>query len=187
VTFAEWDACVAGGGCNLYRPEDAGWGRDRMPVINVSWDDARAYVRWLTARSGRTYRLATEAEWEYAARAGSADAYSLGPVLLRTQATFGRVASRSTQRVATYAPNAFGLFDVHGNVREWVEDCYVASYAGAPADAATPVTRGDCAQRVTRGGSWASFESGVRSAQRDAEPSNRRSARIGFRVVRVLE
>ena len=127
VTFDDWDACVAAGGCPGQR-SDAGWDGASQPVINVSWDDARQYVAWLSRMTGKTYRLLTEAEWEYAARAGTQTAYSWGDEIGKGNANCRRCGSqwdgRQTSPVGSFKPNAFGLYDMHGNVWEWVEDCY---------------------------------------------------------------
>ena len=133
VTFAEWDACVADGGCDGYRPSDEGWGRGARPVINVSWNDARAYVAWLSRKTGRSYRLLSESEWEYVARAGTTTRYHTGDTIALSQANYAN-ASGQTVEVGSYAANVFGLHDVHGNVWEWTQDCRNSSYTGAPTD-----------------------------------------------------
>ncbi|MDB5439871.1 MAG: hypothetical protein JWM33_2298 [Caulobacteraceae bacterium] len=141
VTFAEWDACVADGGCNAYKPRDA-WGRGRLPVINVSWNDAHAYLAWLSKKTGVEWRLPTEAECEYAARAGSDTAYWTGTDIYHNQARYGYVG---TTPGGYFPPSPFGQFDMAGNVWEWVEDCYKSSYAGAPTDGqATPERCAPC-------------------------------------------
>lgn len=173
VTFAEWDACVSAGGC-VYRPDDQGWGRGSRPAINASWEDAQAYVEWLSGQTGQEYRLLSEAEWEYAARAGTRTEtywsdrqcrYANGADLdlaLRLRELGGErdpgVASCldgywMPAPVGSFEPNAFGLYDVLGNVLEWTEDCWHEDYTGAPADG-SPWTSGDCNARVLRGGSW---------------------------------
>ena len=163
VTFDEWDACVFAGGC-LHQPDDAGWGRGRRPVIDVSWDDiTNEYLPWLSRKAGKTYRLLTEAEWEYAARAGTSTPFSTGWTITPDQANFhgfftygggARGVDRNqTLEVGSFEPNAFGLHDMHGNVFEWVQDCYEENYDGAPVDGSA-VTTGDCTYRVQRGGSW---------------------------------
>ena len=182
VTFAEWDACVAAGGCNGYQPADGGWGRGQRPVINVSWDDAQAYVRWLSQRTGQRYRLPSEAEWEYAARAGTATARYWGDGIAPAQANYG---GNGTVEVGRYAANPFGLQDVLGNVWEWVEDCWNASYRGAPADG-LPWTTGECHLRVVRGGSWSFNPRNLRAANRNAHNSGNRNSFLGFRVARTL-
>jgi formylglycine-generating enzyme required for sulfatase activity len=176
VTFAQWDACVAGGGCNGFTPGDRGWGRGDRPVMGVSWDDAQAYVRWLSTRAGRAYRLPTEAEWEYAARGGTATAYWWG-----AQHDPARVPRGQTQPVGAFAANAFGVHDAAGNVREWVEDCYVNTFASAPTDGAA-VLSGNCGMRVLRGGGWRSAANEFRVANRVRLSRTTRDATIGFRV-----
>jgi formylglycine-generating enzyme required for sulfatase activity len=176
VTFAEWDACVAGGGCGGYRPPDRGWGRGSQPVMMVSWRDAQRYVRWLSERTGRAYRLPSEAEWEYAARAGGSGAYWWDETFDAAYASAGR-----TVETGSTPPNRFGLYEVSGNVAEWVEDCYRNNYLAAPADGVA-VRRGDCARRVVRGGSWRDGESGLRVASRSRVGQAVRDAGIGFRV-----
>ena len=144
MTFDEWDACVADGGCNGYQPSDEGWGRGRRPVINVSWDDAKAYVAWLSNKTGKTYRLLSEAEREYVTRAGTTTPFWWGSSISTSQAnydgtnTYGSGVKgefrHETLPVDSFQPNPWGLYQVHGNVWEWVEDCYHESYAGAPSD-----------------------------------------------------
>ncbi len=190
VTFAEWDLCVADGGCNN-RARDEGWGRERRPAINVSWKDAQEYVTWLSKRSGKPYRLLSEAEWEYAVRAGTATAYHVGAKINPGQARFKSVSSAASQEKTTtvgqFAPNLFGLFDMHGNAREWTEDCRHDDYRGAPSDGDAWVSGGNCQYRVIRGGSWGDRSAFLRSAYRSwTKPSNRSYA-VGFRVARELQ
>ncbi len=196
VTFSEWDACVTAGGCNGYRPDDRGWGRGRRPVINVSWDDAKSYVGWLSRKTGKRYRLLSEAEWEYAARAGTTGPFHFGSTISTDQANYdgnyaygsGRKGSyrRRSLPVGSFPANAFGLHDVHGNVWEWVEDCWHGSYAGAPTDGGAWVSGGDCGTRVLRGGSWDSLPRGLRFAYRGWYSSETRFNGLGFRVSRTL-
>jgi len=181
VTFTEWDACVAAGGCS-HRPGDEGWGRGNRPVINVSWNDAQQYVGWLSRRTGQRYRLLTEAEWEYAARAGTTTPWHTGGSIGPSQAVFG--PSR-TEPVGSRPANRFGLQDMHGNVLEWVEDCYRDSYAGAPREASQAVEGGGCALRVLRGGSWGSDPRDVRAGNRGWDSSGDRYSDAGFRVART--
>jgi formylglycine-generating enzyme required for sulfatase activity len=154
VTFDEWDVCVADGGCNRHRPSDEGWGRGRQPVINVSWDDAKAYVDWLSRMTGVSYRLPSEAEWEYAARAGSETAYWWGDDRPTSeQANFGQNVGKTTE-VGTYPANPWGLHYMNGNVWEWVDDCWNDSYSAPERpDDGSAWTSGDCDHRVLRGGS----------------------------------
>jgi formylglycine-generating enzyme required for sulfatase activity len=192
VTFDEWDACVADGGCEGYRPADEGWGRDRRPVINVSWHDAKNYAAWLSKKTGQTYRLLTEAEWEYAARAGTTTPFWWGDKIARDRANYsGDAASPGedhgkTLPVDSYAPNPWGLYQVHGNVYDWVEDCFNGSYVGAPSDG-TAWTAGDCDRRGHRGGSWFSEANALRAASRNRNFATTPFNFIGFRVARTLK
>ena len=190
VTFAEWDACVAAGGCGGHRPGDEGWGRGRWPVINVSWDDAKAYVRWLNRKTGKQYRLPSEAEWEYAARAGTTTRYSWGDDIGRNRANCDGCGSRwdneQTAPAGSFRANVFGLHDVHGNVWEWVEDCWSGNYLGAPADGSAWES-GDCSRRVLRGGSWDNRPWFLRSASRSGDGAGNRNDGSGFRVARTLD
>ena len=157
VTFTQWDACVADGGCGRYTPYDAGWGRGNRPVINVSWDDIQLFIDWLNDKTGGNYRLPTEAEWEYAVRAGSTTEYSWGNSIGSNRANCdgcgSRWDNRQTAPVGSFSANAWGLHDLHGNVWEWVQDCWNKNYKGAPTDGRA-WTSGDCGRRVIRGGSW---------------------------------
>ncbi|MBM3508091.1 MAG: hypothetical protein FJX64_10415 [Alphaproteobacteria bacterium] len=189
VTFAEWDACVAGGGCGGYRPSDEGWGRGRQPVINVNWDDAKSYLAWLSQRTGQTYRLLSEAEWEYVARAGTTTRYWWGNDIGRGNANCsgcGTPYNGQTAPVGSFRANAFGLHDMLGNVWEWVEDCWHNSYTGAPADGTAWTTNCSTAARVLRGGSWISLPGNLRSAFRSRFTTVIRNNVDGFRVARTL-
>jgi formylglycine-generating enzyme required for sulfatase activity/tetratricopeptide (TPR) repeat protein len=196
VTFEEWDACVRDGGCDSYRPADKGWGRGRQPVINVSWSDAKSYVAWLTGKTGKPYRLLSEAEREYVTRAGTTKPFWSDSTISIEQANYdgnatygnGRTGEyrRRTVPVDSYQPNSWGLYQVHGNVHEWTEDCWNNNYNGAPTDGSA-WTSGNCAFRVMRGGSWFSDPAKLRSAHRANMPvSSGRSEAIGFRVARTL-
>ena len=188
VTFAEWDVCVAGGGCAGYRPNDRDWGRDNRPVINVSWDDAQAYVAWLKRISGKDYRLLSEAEWEYAARAGSTTAYSWGDEIGVGNANCSGCGSedggKQTAPVGSFKANAFGLFDMHGNVWQWVQDCS-GDYNAAPIDGSAKTASG-CSSRVLRGGSWNRNPQFLRAANRDDGNPTVRYSNAGFRVARTV-
>jgi formylglycine-generating enzyme required for sulfatase activity len=189
LTFDEWDACVANGGCNGHWFRDAGWGRGRRPVIDVSWDDAKAYVAWLSRETGKPYRLFSEAEFEYAARAGSQTAYPWGNDIGKGNADCDGCGSewdgKQAAPVGSFAANAFGLYDMAGNVQEWVEDCYHDNYGGAPTDGSA-WTSGDCSRRVLRGGTWRSVPQSFRSADRGSCPPGCWGDGVGFRVGRTL-
>ena len=176
---------------------DEGWGRGRRPIINVTWNDAKEYVAWLSSQTGQTYRLLTEAEWEYAARAGTSTKYHFG----NSESQLCRYANfydttvgfddapcsdgvgGQTAVVGRYAANAYGLHDMHGNVWEWVEDCWNDSYSGAPSNGDAWL-RGNCERRVLRGGSWDVVPWHLRSAERDS--TGGRLSDFGFRVARTL-
>ena len=188
VTFDEWYACMDAGGCGSYIPDDEGWGRGNRPVIHVSWDDAQSYVRWLSARTGKTYRLLSEAEWEYVARAGTETAYSWGDSIGVNRANCrgcGSQWNEQTAPVGSFAANAWGVHDMHGNVSEWVQDCWNDNYEDAPTDGSTRESKEECS-RVIRGGRWYSDPSDLRSAARNLFPINFRSKGYGFRVARDL-
>ena len=193
VTFVQWDACVEYGGCRWV--EDFDWGRDNRPVIGVTWHDAQAYVAWLSKEIGEGYRLPSEAEWEYSARAGTETVYSWGNERGRRQANCSGCRCPSycgnrTAPVGSFPPNPFGLHDMHGNVREWVADCWNDSYDGAPSDGRAWLS-GNCDRRMLRGGYWGTGPFFARAASRgfgttdDARISRFRSS-VGFRVARTL-
>jgi len=197
VTFADWDACVADGGCSAW-PDDEGWGRNRHPVINVSWQEAHDYIRWLNGKGGqRGYRLPSEAEWEYAARAGTTTPYSTGPCISTDQANFDgtfeygdcppptQVDLHKTLPVGSYEPNPWGLYDMHGNVNELVADCWNDDYEGAPTDGSA-WEDGNCTRRVLRGGSWQGFPGYLRSAYRCRSGPAFGHRTIGFRLARTV-
>ena len=205
VTFEQWDACQADGACP--QASDHGWGRGQRPVIGVSWQGAQRYVQWLSARTGKPYRLPSEVEWEYAARAGSVTRYSWGDGaewvcnhanVLDAQ---GREAHPkwnwsvvcddghpATAPVASYQPNAWGLYDLAGNVWEWTADCWHPDYTGAPLGSAPWLAEqaGDCTRRVNRGGGWGNNPRTMRSSTRDADAVDGSGDALGFRVARSL-
>jgi formylglycine-generating enzyme required for sulfatase activity len=195
VTFDEWGACVAAGGCNGFRPDDQGWGRGNRPVIYVSWDDAQAYAAWLSRATGKTYRLLTEAEREYVTRAGTTTPFWFGATISPEQANFdgkhpynnGPMSPGRGQTLAVdaFQPNPWGLYQVHGNVWDWVEDCFNDSYVGAPADGSAWMS-GDCDKHMLRGGSWVDQPRFLRSAFRLGDVTSRRYDLQGFRVARTL-
>jgi len=190
VTFAEWDACVASGGCRK-RPDDAGWGRGRQPVVNVTWEDAQQYAAWLSRKTRKNYRLLTEAEWEYAARAGSHVRFWWGNEAGQGDANCTGCGSqwdgRRAAPVGSFVPNPFGLHDMHGNVSEWVEDCYHDRYYGAPGDGSawTQACTTAVDIRMVRGGAWRDASHATRSAARWSASSRYYDNRIGFRIART--
>ena len=193
VTFDEYDACAADGGCTMHKhPSDAGWGRGRHPVIAMPWMWVGGYLEWLSQKTGKHYRLLTEAEWEYAARAGTTTKYAFGDTITHDQANFsaGKQGQGRTVEVGSYPPNAWGLYDMHGNVWEWVEDCYEVSYEyngkKTPADGSAYVYF-NCPTRVARGGSWDYEANEIRSATRYAVKPTYGLDEIGFRVARSLD
>ena len=191
VTFDEWAACVSDDGCNGYRPDDLGWGRGDRPVVHVSWHDAKTYVRWLSRKTGKPYRLLSEAEWEYTARAGTRTMFSWGDWVGSGYANCDGCGSAwdddLTAPVGSFAPNGFGLHDMHGNVYEWVEDCWHSGYVGAPSDGSAWTSGGVCQVRILRGGSYDDTPVLVRSANRDGNLANDRyNLFSGIRVARAL-
>jgi formylglycine-generating enzyme required for sulfatase activity len=195
VTFEEWDVCVAEGGCNGYMPPDQGWGRGRRPVTNVSWVDAKAYVVWVSLKTGRRYRLLTEAEREYVTRAGTSSSFWWGSSISTNQANYdGEFAygdstpgafRGKTVAVDSFLPNPWGVYQVHGNLYDWVEDCYHNNYRGAPSDP-TAWLSNDCDAHVARGGSWLDDPRSLRSAYRLHLSPDMRFRNLGFRVERAL-
>lgn len=192
TTYAEWDACLRAGACPRVgvdgKPvaDDEGWGRGRQPVINVSWDEAQTYVRWLSQHTGERYRLLSEAEWEYAARSGVTTQFSTGEVITRDQANIGSRNLERSMPVGAFMPNAFGLNDVHGNVYEWVQDCYAEGYEDAPDDGSA-FERPACQDRIMRGGSFNHVDYMVRLGSRNRMGADWRLYTVGFRVARDLE
>ena len=216
VTVAEYREFVGeagrdmSGGCRFYHEGEGMWktdaGRswmapgfeqgDREPVVCVSWEDARMYVEWLSRKTGEEYRLLSEAEWEYVARAGTTGPFHYGWTITTEQANYdgnysygsgtkGEYRER-TVRVGSFGANGFGLHDVHGNVWEWVEDCWHGDYSGAPDDGSAWTSGGDCGKRVLRGGSWYDAPRVLRSANRDRLSTGSRYYIIGFRIARTL-
>ncbi len=197
VTFADWRQCVDGGGCNGYRPDDNGWGRGDRPVTGVSYEDVQSYIDWINKATGDTYRLPTEAEWEYVARAGGTAPFSTasGHSISDRDANFngqfpyggapkGKYLKK-TVPVGSYAANAFGVHDIHGNVYEWVSDCYARSHDGNPGDGSAR-RDGDCTRRIMRGGSWVTHGYQMRAAKRLRYTMDYRYDDFGFRLARTL-
>jgi formylglycine-generating enzyme required for sulfatase activity len=188
VTFDQWDRCVEDKGCKA-QADDREWGRGDRPVINVSWEDSKAFVAWLSQKTGQTYRLPSEAEWEYAARAGTNTPFWWGRDAGSRQANCRECNTGSGQQtwpVGSFKPNPFGLYDTAGNAAEWVEDCWNDSYRGAPKDG-SPWTAGQCRLRGLRGGAYDSQAKTVRSTARFRYDSDVRYSANGFRVVRELQ
>ena len=169
VTFAEWDACVATGGCGGYRPDDWGWGRGQRPVTNVSWDDTQLYVDWLSRRTGERYCLPSESAWEYVARAGATE-----------------LSAGGAEISAGSGPNAFGLHGVHEKVWEWVQDCWNESYVDAPDDGNARKSRSCSNSRISRGGTWYFVPRISSLATRNMDIASDRYSNVGFRVARTL-
>ena len=198
VTFAEYDRFAGANGRKL--PDDEGWGRGRRPVIHVSWDDAAAYAEWLSEQTGKRYFLPSEAQWEYAARAGTTTPFAFGDCLNTDQANYngnddyhgcgaetGVYREKTVSVDALAATNAYGLRHMHGNVWEWVQDCWHDNYQGAPIDGeAWEKARGrDCTRRVLRGGGWFSPPRNLRSAFRPRFLANDAGIDVGFRLARA--
>ena len=192
VTFAEYELYAKE--TNRRWPDDKGWGRETRPVLSVSWNEAQGYVKWLSEQTSKTYRLPSESEWEYAARAGRKTPYFWGA------SPSGQYANgednrqngwpsdgfKRTAPVGSFKPNGFGLYDVSGNVWEWVEDCWHENYKDAPNTGSAWIGGGDCQFRTLRGGSWSTLAKDLRSASRYySYPADNLYA-VGFRVVQEL-
>jgi formylglycine-generating enzyme required for sulfatase activity len=191
VTFDQYDEFVKATGRKL--PDDEGLGRGSQPVIRVSWNDAVAYAAWLSGQAGKRYRLPTEAEWEYAARAGTETTYWWGNDIKQGLANCRTCGSKwdgkSTAPVGSFKPNAFGLFDTSGNVSEWVQDCRHENYQGAPSDGSAWEEKdgGHCGVRGIRGGMWLWAHNNVRSSVRFWNRPSFSGRALGFRLVREIE
>ena len=186
ITVAEWQRCVAAGACK-YTPQDSGPNGD-LHVTNLSWDDTQQFAAWISKLTGKTYRLPSEAEWEYAARAGSTTPYWWGKEVGQGHAQCadcGGAAPGKPSKAGAFRPNAFGLYDTAGNAAEWVLDCWNPSFKGAPADGSAWMS-GDCSLRVLRGGSFADKASALRSSARFRYDEDVRYYANGFRLVREL-
>lgn len=196
VTFDEYDRfCAATGrekpkdGRRWFGPLSQDWGRGRMPVMNVSWDDATAYTKWLSAQTGHKYRLPSEAEWEYAARGGKDTPFWWGGTAGKNRANCKGCGSKwdnkKTSPVGSFAANPYGLFDTAGNVWEWCIDTWHDGYDGAPANG-TPWLGGEDTRRVQRGGSFGSKPRYIRSSARGRGAADGQYVYLGFRVLREL-
>ncbi|MGA9323743.1 MAG: SUMF1/EgtB/PvdO family nonheme iron enzyme [Xanthobacteraceae bacterium] len=194
LTFADWSGCVTGGGCNELKLNEPDWRRGSQPVINVDWNDARQYTAWLSRVTGKTYRLLSEAEYEYATRAGTTTAYPWGDDTTLNGSAMANCANCGSKwdktgpvSVGSFAANKFGLYDMVGNVFEWTEDCHHDNYNGAPADGSAWTADGDCTNRTVRGSSWNIASDFVHSAFRGWDSTDLRSTLTGFRVARTLD
>ena len=214
VTFAQWDECVDDGWCGGYYPDDEGWGRGNRPVVNVTWDDTQAFIDWLNSKTKGNYRLPTEAEWEFAARAESTTKYSwgndIGEHLANCSSSDCGDRWMNTAPVGSFPANAWGLHDMHGNVEEWVQDCGKAELLGSDYDdtlsdedawergnelwvdrdydgAPTDGSAwesGDCGLRILRGGSWLGGPRSLRSSHRTGDSRLYRNKFRGFRLAK---
>jgi formylglycine-generating enzyme required for sulfatase activity len=193
ITFDEWDACLADGGCNGNKGDDGGYGRGRMPAQGIDFEAAKAYLAWLSRKVGRTYRLPSESEREYFTRAGTTTPFWFGKTISSQNANYNAMnnypggpygeASKGPKPVDSYLPNKFGLYQVIGNVEEWTEDCYNKRYnEDSPTDG-SPWLDGDCSRRMLRGGGWMGFALTQRSGNRNDLPVGTFNS---FRVVRTL-
>ena len=195
ITFDDWDKCLSDGGCSGHKPDDKGWGRGRRPVIDISFDDTQNFISWLNRKTGQTYRLLSEAEWEYVARAGQDAPFGQGFEMSAKYANFDGKAPygtsekgqylRKTEVVGKYEPNAFGIYDMHGNVYEWVEDCWNEDHSGAMGDGSARKD-GDCDYRIMKGGSWVTHGYQMRAAARVRYVTDYRYDDYGMRLARTL-
>jgi formylglycine-generating enzyme required for sulfatase activity len=188
TTFDEWEVCLLAGGCT-HNPNDHKWGRDRRPVINVTVTNVKNYLRWISKKTDQKYRLPSEAEWEYAAQAGTTTEYWWGNEMGKDNANCRHCLTagipHETFPAGTYKANPFGLFDTSGNVWEWTLDCWNKSHVGAPSDGSPRLT-GNCVKPVIKGGSWYYIPKNQRPAWRAKNDHRAKSYGIGFRVLREL-
>jgi formylglycine-generating enzyme required for sulfatase activity len=190
VTWAEWEACAKAKACTSGGDDDHGWGKEGRPVINVTWNDTKLYLGWLAKKTGKKYRLPSEAEWEYADRAGTTTQWWWGNDKGENNANCKDCKSKwsawSSAPVGSFKANPFGLYDTTANLFEWVEDCWNGSHKGAPGDGSAR-TRGDCNNRVIRGGSFYYFSKVAMSDYRAKNPPSVKSYWLGFRVLRDID
>ena len=193
ISFDEWDACVADGGCGGYKGSDYEYGRGRMPANGINFEQAKSYLAWLSRKVGRTYRLPSESEREYFARAGTTTPFWFGKTISAQNANYDAsnnypggpygVASKGPKPVDSYLPNPFGLYQVNGNAEEWTEDCYNKRYTEDTPTDGSPWLEGDCSKRMMRGGGW----NGPALTQRTGYRNEMNViAGYNFRVVRAL-
>ena len=188
VTFDQWQACRDDGGCT-HDPDDHDWGRGSRPVVNVTMDHVETYLTWISAKTGANYRLPSEAEWEYANRAGTTTKFPWGDEAGKNRANckdcYSEWSAKGTAPVGSFEPNAFGLYDTVGNAYEWTADCWNPTHEGAPGDGSAR-TDGNCKQHVMKGGSFYYFQKVGRSSYRAKNPSVVNSYWLGFRAARDL-
>ena len=188
VTYDEWQACFDDGGC-ARMPDDHNWGQGRRPVININWQESHTFTQWLSDKTGYRYRLPSEAEWEYAARAGTTTIYwwgdEVGENLGNCRDCKSQWSKKETAPVGSFTPNPFGLYDVHGNVWEMTQDCWNETHTGAPNDGAARHD-GDCTYRTMRSGSWYYFSKNSRSSWRFRNDARIKSYGVGFRILREI-
>jgi formylglycine-generating enzyme required for sulfatase activity len=196
VSFDEWDACLADGGCNGVRGDDNGFGRGRLPAQGLSFEAAQAYLTWLSKKTGRTYRLPSESEREYFTRAGTTTPFWFGKTVGPQDANYMASIpyangprgedSKAPKPVDSYAPNPFGLYQVHGNIYEWTQDCYNKRYNEDTPTDGSPWLEGDCSKHMIRGGPWNWQAQTIRSGYRDSASPTSGTSVVGLRVVRNL-
>ena len=188
VTFNEWEACFLDGGCNRV-PYDHNWGKGRRPIMNITWFETQSYLKWLSKKTGHTYRLPSEAEWEFAARGGTTTEFwwgdEVGENLANCRDCKSPWSKKGSAPVGSFAANPYGLYDVHGNEWEWLQDCWNPSHEGAPNDGSARLS-GNCQLRVIRSGSWYYFSKNMRSSWRFKNDARVKSYGIGMRVLREL-
>ena len=189
ITFDEWDACYAAGGCSK-KPFDRDWGRGKRPVMNVLHTDIAEFMAWLSKKTGHTYRLPSEAEWEYAARADSETEFTWGDQMLSGAANCRGCGTKwsgiKSAPVGQFKPNPWGLYDMHGNVLEHVTDCWTKSHNKLPTDG-SPLVAKKCLSKVVKGGAWYYLSRVSRSSSRARNDTRVFSYFIGFRVFREMD
>ncbi len=189
ITWDQWLACVEGGGCTRL-PDDHKWGKGNRPIINITWEDATAFAAWLAKRTGKPYRLPSEAEWEYAGKAGTATRFwwggEAGKMMANCRFCGSPFDGKESAPVASFPANPWGLHDMNGNIWEWVGDCWNPNHAGASAGGGVRED-GNCDRRVVKSGSWYYIARLMGAASRDSFPRDQFSYNIGIRVIREME
>ncbi|MEH2510988.1 formylglycine-generating enzyme required for sulfatase activity [Nitrobacteraceae bacterium AZCC 1564] len=196
ISFDDWDACLADGGCGGVRGNDNGFGRGRLPAHGIRFNEVQSYLAWLSKKTGRTYRLPSESEREYFTRAGTTTPFWFGKTIGTQNANYYASIpydhgprgedSKGPKPVDSYAPNPFDLYQVHGNVQEWTQDCFNKRYNEDTPTDGSPWSEGDCSQRMIRGGAWDDQAQRLRSGARYWARDDTPAGKIGFRVVRSL-